>query len=68
MKNSRLSLAEFKTKAENVNTSEVLEKVQGGDLSDCHGFWGQVGKIFSDPQWGNIGTDPVAPPVNPVLN
>jgi len=68
MNNSRLSLADFKAKAEITNTNDVLEKVQGGDMSDCHGFWGQLAKIFSDPDWGNIGNDPVAPPVNPVLD
>lgn len=44
MKNERLSLDAFKAKAENVNTNEVLEKVQGGGWSDCHGYWGKVGK------------------------
>ena len=47
MQNGRLSFEAFKAKAENVNTNEVLEKVQGGDWSDCHGFWGAVGKAFT---------------------
>ena len=69
MSNKRLSLDAFKAKANQTEASDILDKIQGGTAeSDCHGFWGQVGKIFSDPQWGNIGTDPVAPPVNPVLN
>ncbi len=41
----RLSLEAFKAKAENVNTSDVLEKVQGGDWSDCHGCDGTWAKI-----------------------
>ncbi|WP_207555636.1 hypothetical protein [Tenacibaculum maritimum] len=36
MNNKRLSLADFKAKAENVNTNEVLEKIQGGEMDDCH--------------------------------
>jgi hypothetical protein len=44
MNNSRLSLADFKAKAENTSTNEILEKVQGGQSSGCHGYWGQVVK------------------------
>jgi len=36
MENARLSLADFKAKAEKVINDEVLEKVQGGTLGDCH--------------------------------
>ncbi|MFH4968282.1 hypothetical protein V8G61_08770 [Gaetbulibacter sp. M240] len=42
---SRLSLDAFKAKAENININEVLEKVQGGDWSDCHGCDGTWAKI-----------------------
>jgi hypothetical protein len=42
---SRLSLDAFKTKAENVNTNEVLEKVQGGNWYDCHGCDGTWAKV-----------------------
>jgi hypothetical protein len=52
MNNQRLSLADFKAKAENTNTNEILEKVQGGESSGCHGYWGQVGKSLSHA-WGN---------------
>ena len=45
MSNKRLSLDAFKAKAENLNTNEVLEKVQGGDWSDCHGCSGTWAKI-----------------------
>lgn len=41
----RLTLAELKSKAENTNKTVVLEGVKGGSLSDCHGFWGRVGKM-----------------------
>ncbi len=47
MSNKRLSLEAFKAKAENVKTDEVLEKVQGGSWSDCHGFWGSFNKALS---------------------
>ena len=46
MNNNRLSLDAFKEKANQIETSEVLEKVQGGNLMDCHGFWGRVGKAM----------------------
>jgi|TARA_B110000259_G_scaffold126929_1_gene143553 hypothetical protein len=52
MNNQRLSLAEFKAKAENTNTNEILEKVQGGSMSSCHGYWGQVGKSI-EHGWNN---------------
>ena len=44
MKNQRLNLADFKAKAENTNSNQVLEKIQGGAASDCHGYWGSVVK------------------------
>ena len=37
---NRLSLADLKAKANATETNAVLEKVQGGSWSDCHGFWG----------------------------
>ena len=44
MESKRLSLEDFKAKAANINTNEVLEKIHGGDAEYCHGFWGQVAK------------------------
>ncbi len=49
MSSKRLSFDAFKTKVENVNTNEVLEKIQGGtDFLGCHGFWGQMEKALDD--------------------
>ncbi|WP_421803522.1 hypothetical protein [Flagellimonas sp.] len=48
MTNARLSLEAFKAKAENVSTKEVLEKVQGGSASECHGVSTQLGKVVVD--------------------
>ncbi|MFP8894376.1 hypothetical protein [Chryseobacterium sp. EZn1] len=42
--NKKLSLDAFKEMAEKVQTEEVMQKVEGGDSSDCHGFWGQAHK------------------------
>lgn len=36
MENTKLSLADFKAKAEKVSKNEVLDKVQGGSDSSCH--------------------------------
>jgi hypothetical protein len=36
MENTRLSLADFKAKADKVQTSEILDKVQGGANDNCH--------------------------------
>lgn len=36
MNNGKLSLADFKAKAEKVTTNELLDKVRGGELSACH--------------------------------
>lgn len=45
MKNQkRLSLDAFKEKANSIPNEEVMKNVQGGSWSDCHGFWGAVGK------------------------
>ncbi len=42
--NSRLSLAEMKAKADQSSTLDNLEAIQGGNLFDCHGKWGAIGK------------------------
>ncbi|MFT6947467.1 MAG: hypothetical protein ACJARP_001892 [Vicingaceae bacterium] len=54
MENSRLSLADFKEKAEKVNSNEVLETIQGGELEWCHGYWGQKAKEYAEHlnEWG----------------
>jgi|GEM_PF-2474955 len=55
----RLSLDAFKQKAESLTTDDVLEKVQGGDWSDCHGCDGTWAKAQS--YWRammNDGRDP----------
>jgi len=36
MSNKRLSLDAFKAKAKSIDSNEVLEKIQGGDLNYCH--------------------------------
>ncbi|WP_316820484.1 hypothetical protein [Pedobacter gandavensis] len=41
----KLSLADLKVKASTIESSDVLEKIQGGMASDCHspkGFWDSV--------------------------
>ena len=58
MKNTRLNLAEFKARAENTNTNKILEKVQGGDMSSCHGYWGQLYKeamVIMQPVIDGVG-------------
>ena len=62
MSNTRLSLEAFKAKAENVSASEVLEKVQGGNWSDCHncnGTWAKIKDYWwsamDAPQTTNLG-------------
>jgi hypothetical protein len=44
MKNTKLSLADFKAKAETTNGKELLNNIQGGKWKDCHGFTGGLGK------------------------
>ena len=59
MKNSRMSLDAFKAKAELANETIALDAIQGGSLSDCHGFSGRVGKALDhiDIEWDtNTGT------------
>lgn len=51
---NRMSFEAFKKKAEEIDQSSVMKKIKGGSWSDCHGFWGQVGKAVrgydpSDP-------------------
>jgi hypothetical protein len=46
MKTKKLSLDEFKALEKNVKIEEAMEQVNGGNWSDCHGFWGTVGKSF----------------------
>ena len=41
---SKLSLDAFIAKAELTNEKIALESIQGGNLFDCHGDWGQRGK------------------------
>ena len=50
----KLSLDDFKAMANNVQSEEVMQQIEGGllDLFDCHGFWGQVGKACRD--WGEF--------------
>ena len=40
----RLNLAELKAKADQSNLVENLEAIQGGNLFNCHGNWGAIGK------------------------
>ncbi len=47
MENSKLSLDAFKAKAETVDQTKLLESVQGGGWSDCHGISGSLGKAAS---------------------
>lgn len=44
MKNQKLSFDAFKSMADNVQSDEVMQQIEGGNLFDCHGFWGEVGK------------------------
>lgn len=47
MKNSKMSLDAFKANAELGNEMIALDTIQGGTLSDCHGFSGKLGKVLS---------------------
>ena len=44
MKTEKLSLDAFNAMADNVQTEDVMNQIEGGSLFDCHGFWGNVGK------------------------
>jgi hypothetical protein len=46
MKNTKLSLADFKAKADSTNEKELLNNIQGGRWKDCHGFSGGLGKFW----------------------
>jgi hypothetical protein len=48
MKTEKLSLDAFKAMANNVQSEEVMEQIEGGNLFDCHGYWGRVGKALGD--------------------
>jgi hypothetical protein len=48
MKTEKLSFEAFKSMADNVQTEDVLNQIEGGNLFDCHGFWGRVGKALGD--------------------
>ena len=43
---SKLNLDAFIAKAELTNEKIALESIQGGSLFDCHGDWGQRGKVI----------------------
>jgi hypothetical protein len=42
----KLSLEELKQKAGSIQKGEAVEKITGGDWSDCHGYWGQLHKVI----------------------
>jgi hypothetical protein len=42
----KLSIDALKERAEEVQTTEVMTKIEGAAWSDCHGFWGTLGKAF----------------------
>lgn len=48
MKTEKLSLDAFKAMANNVQSEELMEQIEGGNLFDCHGYWGGVGKQIRD--------------------
>jgi hypothetical protein len=48
MKNTKLSLADFKAKADKAETIEALDAIHGGGLFNCHGRWGGIGKKIRD--------------------
>ncbi len=50
----KLSLDALKERAEEVQTSELMEKIEGGTgLTDCHGFWGFIGKVIKQQDDAN---------------
>ena len=55
MKTEKLSLDAFKAMAENVQEQEVMSQIEGGSWSDCHGFWGYLGKAFRRHQESSDG-------------
>jgi hypothetical protein len=46
MKTEKLSFEDFKLMASNVQSEEVMRQIEGGNLFDCHGFWGRLGKAI----------------------
>jgi hypothetical protein len=46
MKTEKLSFDAFKQMAECVQSQDVMEQIEGGSWSDCHGFWGQLHKFL----------------------
>ena len=46
MKTGKLSLDAFKEMAKNTQEQEVMNQIEGGTWSDCHGFWGGIGKAW----------------------
>ena len=46
MKTEKLSLNAFKAMADNVQTEDVMNQIEGGSLFDCHGLWGDFGKAL----------------------
>ncbi|WP_454045897.1 hypothetical protein [Chryseobacterium sp. Marseille-Q8038] len=44
----KLSLDAFKKMAEKVQTEEVMQKVEGGDWTDCHGISGALVKAVGN--------------------
>jgi hypothetical protein len=55
MKTEKLSLDAFKAMAKNTHEQEVMNQIEGGTWSDCHGFWGYLGKAFRRNQEENNG-------------
>jgi hypothetical protein len=55
MNNTKLSLADFKAKADKAQTSEALDAIHGGGLFNCHGRWGGIGKKMRDAAFRLLG-------------
>ena len=56
MKTEKLSFDAFKQMAEGVQSQDVMEQIEGGSWSDCHGFWGSLGKAFRRNSEDNPGS------------
>ncbi len=48
MKTQKLSFEDFKLMANNVQSDEIMQQIEGGSLFDCHGFWGRIGKAVGN--------------------
>jgi hypothetical protein len=47
MKTEKLSFDAFKKMADNVQSEEVLQKIEGGMMKpECHGWWGTFCKML----------------------